>query len=87
MQPTIRVFVFLPPSMVPVPAVDTNSLACDHIMLIDDGSSTVSLPELPLLAVLPGTGGLTPWLISEKYGMTGRLFLHHFRGDPWKTGD
>jgi benzoyl-CoA-dihydrodiol lyase len=35
------------------------ALAADHIMLIDDGSSAVSLPELPLLAVLPGTGGLT----------------------------
>jgi benzoyl-CoA-dihydrodiol lyase len=35
------------------------ALATDHIMLIDDGSSAVSLPELPLLAVLPGTGGLT----------------------------
>ncbi len=35
------------------------ALACDRIILIDDGSSTVSLPELPLLAVLPGTGGLT----------------------------
>jgi benzoyl-CoA-dihydrodiol lyase len=35
------------------------ALAADHIMLVDDGSSTVSLPELPLLAVLPGTGGLT----------------------------
>ncbi|MGI9465217.1 MAG: enoyl-CoA hydratase-related protein, partial [Aestuariivirgaceae bacterium] len=35
------------------------ALACDYIMLTDDGSSTVSLPELPLLAVLPGTGGLT----------------------------
>ena len=35
------------------------ALACNHILLIDDGSSTVSLPELPLLAVLPGTGGLT----------------------------
>ena len=35
------------------------ALAADHIMLIDDGYSTVSLPELPLLAVLPGTGGLT----------------------------
>ena len=35
------------------------ALACDHIILIDDGSSTVALPELPLLAVLPGTGGLT----------------------------
>ncbi len=35
------------------------ALAAEHIMLIDDGSSTVSLPEVPLLAVLPGTGGLT----------------------------
>src|SRR5436305_4958849 len=35
------------------------ALAADHIMLVDDGSSTVSLPEVPLLAVLPGTGGLT----------------------------
>src|SRR5215475_7966141 len=35
------------------------ALAADHIMLLDDGSSSVSLPELPLLAVLPGTGGLT----------------------------
>jgi benzoyl-CoA-dihydrodiol lyase len=35
------------------------ALACDYIMLIDDRSSAVSLPELPLLGVLPGTGGLT----------------------------
>src|SRR5579871_80038 len=35
------------------------ALAADHIILTDDGSSSVSLPELPLLAVLPGTGGLT----------------------------
>src|SRR6202167_4374897 len=35
------------------------ALACDRIMLIDDRSSVVSLPELPLLGVLPGTGGLT----------------------------
>src|SRR5256885_806439 len=35
------------------------ALACDEIVLVDDGSSTVSLPEVPLLAVLPGTGGLT----------------------------
>ena len=35
------------------------ALACDDIILIDDGASAVSLPELPLLAVLPGTGGLT----------------------------
>ena len=35
------------------------ALATDFIMLVDDGSAAVSLPELPLLAVLPGTGGLT----------------------------
>ena len=35
------------------------ALACQHIMLVDDRSSAVSLPELPLLGVLPGTGGLT----------------------------
>ena len=35
------------------------ALACDEIVLIDDRSSTVSLPEVPLLGVLPGTGGLT----------------------------
>ncbi|WP_088288626.1 2,3-epoxybenzoyl-CoA dihydrolase [Kineosporia sp. A_224] len=35
------------------------ALACDEIVLVDDGSSAVSLPEVPLLGVLPGTGGLT----------------------------
>ncbi len=35
------------------------ALACDEILLVDDGSSAVSLPEVPLLGVLPGTGGLT----------------------------
>ncbi|MCH8092890.1 MAG: 2,3-epoxybenzoyl-CoA dihydrolase [Proteobacteria bacterium] len=35
------------------------ALATDHIILVDDGASAVSLPEVPLLAVLPGTGGLT----------------------------
>jgi benzoyl-CoA-dihydrodiol lyase len=35
------------------------ALATDHIILADDGSSSVALPEVPLLAVLPGTGGLT----------------------------
>ena len=35
------------------------ALACDYIMLVDDGTSSVSLPEVPLLGVLPGTGGLT----------------------------
>src|SRR6266705_6083703 len=40
------------------------ALACEHIMLVDDRSSVVSLPELPLLGVLPGTGGLTR--VSDK---------------------
>ena len=40
------------------------ALAADHILLIDDGSASVALPELPLLAVLPGTGGLTR--VSDK---------------------
>src|ERR1700757_1211626 len=40
------------------------ALACDDIVLIDDRSSAVSLPELPLLGVLPGTGGLTR--VSDK---------------------
>jgi benzoyl-CoA-dihydrodiol lyase len=35
------------------------ALACEEIVLVDDGSSAVSLPEIPLLGVLPGTGGLT----------------------------
>lgn len=35
------------------------ALACDRIIMVDDRSSTVSLPEVPLLGVLPGTGGLT----------------------------
>jgi benzoyl-CoA-dihydrodiol lyase len=35
------------------------AIACDSIYLVDDGNSTVSLPEVPLLGVLPGTGGLT----------------------------
>ena len=35
------------------------ALACEEIVLVDDGSSAVSLPEVPLLGVLPGTGGLT----------------------------
>src|SRR5262249_35608854 len=35
------------------------ALAADYIVMVDDGATSVSLPELPLLAVLPGTGGLT----------------------------
>ena len=42
------------------------ALACDEIVMADDGASAVSLPELPLLAVLPGTGGLTR-LVDKRY--------------------
>lgn len=42
------------------------ALACDEILLIDDGASAVSLPEVPLLAVLPGTGGLTRLVDKRK---------------------
>jgi benzoyl-CoA-dihydrodiol lyase len=42
------------------------ALATDHIMLIDDGSASVALPEVPLLAVLPGTGGLTR-LVDKRF--------------------
>jgi benzoyl-CoA-dihydrodiol lyase len=42
------------------------ALACDEILMIDDRSSTVSLPEVPLLGVLPGTGGLTRLMDKRK---------------------
>jgi len=42
------------------------ALACDRIIMVDDRSSTVSLPEVPLLGVLPGTGGLTRVLDKRK---------------------
>jgi benzoyl-CoA-dihydrodiol lyase len=43
------------------------ALACERILLVDDGSAAVSLPEVPLLGVLPGTGGLTR--VVEKRGV------------------
>lgn len=42
------------------------AIACDEIYLVDDGSSAVSLPEVPLLGVLPGTGGLTRLVDKRK---------------------
>ena len=42
------------------------ALACDDILLVDDGNSAVSFPETPLLAVLPGTGGLTRLVDKRK---------------------
>ncbi|MEL6892934.1 MAG: 2,3-epoxybenzoyl-CoA dihydrolase [Actinomycetota bacterium] len=43
------------------------AMACDHLLLVDDRSSSVSLPEVPLLGVLPGTGGLTR--LTDKRGV------------------
>jgi benzoyl-CoA-dihydrodiol lyase len=43
------------------------ALACEHLILVDDNSSTVALPEVPLLGVLPGTGGLTR--VTDKRGV------------------
>ena len=42
------------------------AIACDQIYLVDDGNSAVSLPEVPLLGVLPGTGGLTRLVDKRK---------------------
>ena len=42
------------------------AMACEHIILQEDGNSAVSLPEVPLLAVLPGTGGLTRLVDKRK---------------------
>ena len=53
------------------------ALACDEIYLIDDRSSAVSLPEVPLLGVLPGTGGLTR--------VTDKRHVRHDRADIFCT--
>ena len=53
------------------------ALACEEIVLVDDRASTVSLPEVPLLAVLPGTGGLTR-LIDKRH-------VRHDRADAFCT--
>ncbi len=70
------------------------ALACERMLLVDDRSSTVSLPELPLLAVLPGTGGLTrlvdkrgvrrdraDWFATRAEGVGGR------RAAQWRLVD
>ena len=53
------------------------ALACDEIILVDDRSSAVSLPEVPLLGVLPGTGGLTR--------VTDKRHVRHDRADLFCT--
>jgi len=59
------------------------ALACEHIMLIDDRSAAVSLPELPLLGVLPGTGGLTR--VTDKRHVR-RDLADHFSTRPEGVG-
>jgi benzoyl-CoA-dihydrodiol lyase len=59
------------------------ALACEHIMLIDDRSAAVSLPELPLLGVLPGTGGLTR--VTDKRGVR-RDLADYFSTRPEGAG-
>src|SRR6202034_4297134 len=53
------------------------ALACDEIYLVDDRSSSVALPEVPLLGVLPGTGGLTR--------VTDKRKVRHDRADIFCT--
>jgi len=70
------------------------ALASDYILLVDDGSSAVSLPEVPLLAVLPGTGGLTRIVDKRKvrrdhadYFCTIAEGLRGKRAEQWKLID
>ena len=53
------------------------ALACDEIILVDDGNSAVSLPEAPLLGVLPGTGGLTRVVDKRARAPRSRRLLQH----------
>jgi len=70
------------------------ALASEYIMLVDDGSSTVSLPEVSLLAVLPGTGGLTRIVDKRKvrrdhadYFCTVTEGIRGKRAEKWKLID
>src|SRR3954466_6582517 len=67
------------------------ALACDEIVLVDDGNSAVSLPETPLLGVLPGTGGLTRVVDKRKVRRTSptasaRLRKGSRASAPWSGG-
>jgi benzoyl-CoA-dihydrodiol lyase len=59
------------------------ALACDQIVLIDDGSSVVSLPEVSLLGVLPGTGGLTR-VVDKRYVRKDRADLFATRPEGYR---
>src|ERR1700742_1409862 len=59
------------------------ALACQHILLVDDNSSAVSLPEVSLLGVLPGTGGLTR-LVDKRHVRKDRADVFATRADGLK---
>jgi benzoyl-CoA-dihydrodiol lyase len=59
------------------------ALACDQIVLVNDGSSTVSLPEVPLLGVLPGTGGLTR-VVDKRHVRKDRADLFATRSEGYR---
>ncbi|MEV4016242.1 2,3-epoxybenzoyl-CoA dihydrolase [Nonomuraea angiospora] len=59
------------------------ALACDQIVLVDDGSSAVSLPEVPLLGVLPGTGGLTR-VVDKRHVRKDRADLFATRAEGFR---
>ncbi|HEX3592265.1 MAG TPA: enoyl-CoA hydratase-related protein, partial [Pseudonocardiaceae bacterium] len=59
------------------------ALACGHILLVDDNSSAVSLPEVPLLGVLPGTGGLTR-VVEKRHVRKDRADVFSTRPDGLK---
>ena len=59
------------------------ALACDQIVLVDDGSSTVSLPEVSLLGVLPGTGGLTR-VVDKRHVRRDRADLFATRAEGYR---
>ncbi|TMR97104.1 2,3-epoxybenzoyl-CoA dihydrolase [Nonomuraea basaltis] len=61
------------------------ALACDQIVLVDDGSSAVSLPEVPLLGVLPGTGGLTR-VVDKRHVRRDRADMFATKSEGFRGG-
>ena len=62
------------------------AMACDHLLLVDDSASSVSLPELPLLGVLPGTGGLTR-LTDKRHVRRDRADMFATRAEGVRGGE
>ena len=61
------------------------ALACDELVLVDDGSSTVSLPEVPLLGVIPGTGGLTR-VVDKRHVRKDRADVFASKAEGFRAG-